>query len=234
MKITINDHRHEDRHRNVNRNLDSTVLTVNDLQDRQVWTQSSTQATGVQVQDTRSVIIHFEDADWADGGIPRSLDRAADRNVSGTFVDRMEIKFVRSVNNDGYTKGGRWRRTAIMVSGANRKKDGNPGEKPQRIHFPTRTWTKVGVWTEADIYPGFAPESYWGRSQRERVGQDKFDHVPDPLPDWVQSIVDRVHPATGELSFQWTSVHLFGDFADQTWTPEVGITTQEAFTEVVR
>ena len=216
MKITIDDYRIENRRRHTRRDISGDYPG-----DRRHWDRKATpSANATEVNDDRTVIVEFEDDDWLAGVVPRTLDRACDRNTEGTFVELIEIQFHRSADDDGYNRGGRWRLSMIIVSGANLKKDGQPGVKPQTVYFPTNTWTEVGVWAEADVNPLLDPESYTGKRERERVGTPKFDHVADPLPGWVQDIVDRAHPETGALPFQYTTLHLFGDYADRSWTPE--------------
>ena len=223
MEITIDDRRREERVRKTRRDIDGTPLTAEQFKDRRIWDNPINSTESTNVHDTRTVIIRFEENDYTIGAVPRSLDRSQDRKASGTFVERMEIQFHRSADDDGYNRGGRWRRTLISVRGANRKKNGTPGLKGQELRFPTLTWTELGIWTEADINPLLDPESITGKKERERIGIPKFDHVADPLPGWVRGIVDRAHPDTGALPFQYTTLHLFGDFADQSWNPDVAI-----------
>lgn len=219
MKITITDHRSESRDRSCQRDIDGTVLSGTSDADRKAYHRVY---NNTHIHDDRAVTVRIEDTDHA-AGIPEWIEIEGDRQVFGYFVQIVSIGYQRSGNDDGkYTD---WHQT-VTVSGDNRKKDGTPGLKPQRFAYPTQSPRQVGVWTEADINPDLDPQSWWGKKERERVGSPRMERMPDPMPGWLQAILDRVHPETGELAYRWTPTHLFGDFVEHSWNPEVGIELQ--------
>lgn len=221
MKITVTDQRSESRDRSSQRDIDGTVLTENgNNSERRAYHRVY---NNVNMSDHRSVTARMEEDDYETGGVPRWIAVEGDRQVSGFFVELVEVNYQRYAREEGHTE---WTRT-ILVRGANRKKDGQPGLKPQNFNYPTHSPIQIGVWTEDDINPGHDPESWWGKKERERVGTPKMGTQPDPLPGWLQAIVDRVHPETGELPYRWTPTHLFGSFVEHTWTPEVSLQVQE-------
>ena len=223
MKITITDHRSESRDRAVQRDIDGTILSFESTASDASRRAYHRVYNNTVMSDDRTVTARIEEGDHDTAGVPRWIEVEGDRQVSGYFVERIDIEFRRSAHEGKHSK---WSQT-VVVRGANRKKDGQPGLKPQSFNYPTRSWTQVGVWTADDINPDHDPESYWGKKERERVGEPKMDRVLDPMPGWLQAIIDRVHPETGELPYRWTPTHLFGSFVEHSWNPEVGIQLQE-------
>lgn len=228
MKITITDHRSEGRDSAVQRDIDGTVLEDGARDDeRKAYHRVYNNTV---MSDSRTVTVVIEEGDYEASGIPRWIAVDGDPKVTGFFVEKIEVNFHRGAREGTYNAhhdpGEMWSRT-VNVRGANRKKDGQPGLKPQNFGYPTRSPIQVGVWTEADIDPNVDPESYWGKSQRARVGTPKMGSQADPMPGWLQAIIDRVHPETGELPYRWTPTHLFGSFVEHSWNPEVGIQLQE-------
>jgi hypothetical protein len=103
-----------------------------------------------------------------------------------------------------------WKCTRMVVSGANLRKDGTHGEKPQSIHYPTSSHYETGeFYTEADVT--VEEGHYLHNRQRARIGEPKTELRRDPLPQWLAAIADRVSPLTGP-PFAHGDEHRFGTF----------------------
>jgi hypothetical protein len=161
--------------------------------------------------DRRTVEIWFEEGD----DVPEVLDPNEHLHfgqVFPFFVSRAKIVYRRdNTAGKSYKRvGAQWVRDYFEVSGANRRKDGSSGEKPQTLKFPTRSKYETGeYWTEADVT--VEPGKYLYKPQMERVGKPKLEDRNDPIPAWLAAIEAQASPETG-VPFVHGEEHRFGDF----------------------
>lgn len=172
----------------------------------------------ITVKDSRTVSVGFDS--WGDtpyGEVPELLEEITDDRLHLFHVDRVRFVWVRKFTGDN--ADAQWQITDsgyISVSGDNYRKDGSRGQITGATRFPKIVQRKEDTGkVKTEKYFGKPYEElptyqqkWWG----DPVFQTFYDR--QPLPAWLQTIVDLSHPVTGKNPFTFGDEHVYGRFGD--------------------
>lgn len=224
--IHTNDHRNEDRNQSASyvdgkpQESASTIGVLSYYGKLRV-SENITASYDVTVKDTRTVHVTFDT--WGDlpgGVVPELLQDTSDQRLDMFYLDQVRFTWTRKFTGDN--KDAQWKISGgrfdsgskIHVSGDNYRKNGTRGQITGGTIYPRIVERREPTGQIKD-------ESYFGMPYDELPdfkkkwwGQPVTDtfHDPQPLPQWLQTIVDRTHPVTGENPFTFGNEHVYGKF----------------------
>ena len=213
MKITMSDHRNEERN-------SKTILINGEPYQSRPSADGGYYALDYdyeKVAETRSLAVTIEHKTDAD--VPEVLPDITDRNIDHFFVDLVAFQWTRTLNQG-------WEMSRIIVSGINCRKDGSRGAKTGSTRYPTYHKEQRGVIDESDYawaknHPTWKDKGGIPDYAKEHFGKPRMVDIADPLPAWLEKIVAEHHPVTGTIPFIYGDTHLFGEFASERHTDQV-------------